>query len=196
MKKTLSLVSGIILMCIVFVSCDKDDETPGIFNHMKYDSVKYPLKTALLQYFGKTANNHYEFDFYALSPTITVYDESGKVDSAAGVGEVVYIKLFSEDAEGLKPGTYLYDNANTQAAGTFSLGLFAINYDIGLDNGENVHILKSGKVGVKKIGNTYKIGFMGVDQYDKEIVGYYIGPVGVYDHSQPSFARTKKSFFF
>lgn len=167
----------VLIALALLISCNKDKDT-GPTNSVAFEGESYALDKGYLENHGLVpdANALYSFDLWLVSNGIVVTEAD-----ISGVGNMVYIALFSGSKDELTPGTYTF--TNTQASPfTFYFTLIGLDYDVANKIGLNFALV-GGTVIVANDGTNYEITLNGVLVNGKSVTAYYKGPLTLFDYT-------------
>ena len=113
------------------------------------------MQTGYLEYYGKVPGSaSYNMDLTLLSSGFTVHETNGQIDSVSGIGNIVYLEVFTEDTI-IDSRTYTFDPEETHEAGTFDRGAVGLNLNVLTYEGEFL-AFSSGSFKINKKADTVR----------------------------------------
>ncbi|MFW5793493.1 MAG: hypothetical protein ACOCWC_04345 [Bacteroidota bacterium] len=178
------LLSGVLIVSILFVGCDKDDDNTNKKNYLKIGDKEYDLSAGILLNYGLDDDNSwyygYNNDLLLYSPGLSLIEEDDDWD-LTGKGHLVYFEMFSNSGNSLNNGDYTFSSTEPHPIGTFDVGEYIINYDPENDDYEEEVDIQDGKVSVSKSENEYSITINCTDENGIKITGFYKGTLHYFD---------------
>lgn len=182
MKKYFKLLLAVSLVSgLAFTSCKKDekkdDEPKTTANSATYDGTTFTLASSWVQNYGAvgSANN---IDLSLIGDGITVTSDT----SVSGIGNVLYLEIFTTGSNFLTTGTYTF-NENSIDAGAFN-GKFSINYNGATDEAQDQFLISSGTLQVTAhSANNISVAFSGNLSNGKTLTANFTGSFRYSDYS-------------
>jgi hypothetical protein len=173
---------GLSLTFIMMLAgCKKDSNDDVSTNAIKFDNKEYILASGYLEYYGKvTGRASYNMDLTILSSGFTVHETSGQIDSVSGIGNILYLEIFTADST-IDSQTYTFDPAETHEAGTFDHGAVGLNLDVMTYEGE-FFAIASGSFKINKKADDYEVTLNCRNNAGKDITAYFKGPMKYYNY--------------
>lgn len=183
----MKIITGILILSLILVSCKKDKDKDTVTNYFVVDGTKYAVSFGTLENYGTDPGYYegYNLDLYLITSGIDV-DASGVW---TGTGKALYFEMFSTSATYLTSGEYTYDLiSDVPPTFTFDFSDYCLSWT----TGDNTWIyLVSGTVTVTRSGSNYTIDLTGgVNQNGKTVTAHFTGPLQYLDSSKKS-AKTK-----
>ena len=113
MKNIIKLVTGVLLVSTLLISCNKDDDNKtGTKNYLKIGDTEYDLSAGILENYGIDNDNSW---YYGYNTNITLYseglslqkDEEGDWD-LIGKGHGISFEMFSTAGNSLDNEDYVF----------------------------------------------------------------------------------------
>lgn len=186
MNRNIQKISTLFLASVLLFGCSKsddDDVEPAANNSFIINDQEYALDAGLIENYGETDLDVYDFDITLYSSAVTVVEEDGEYYELAGEGNALYFDFASSTESDLAPGTYTYSDA--YEVGTFAVGAAVADADFGSESGTG-YFVESGTVTVEKDGDTYKITFDVTLDTGDNMTGSYSGLLKLYDYTSVS----------
>jgi hypothetical protein len=187
MKNLLKIFPGILILCLMLVSCKKDKNE--ITSYFKINDITYELSRGTLENYGTDDwYDGYNFDLTLISDGINgdnYYDWTGS-------GKAIYFEMFSSSYTNLSDGEYEYDDvSDIPPTFTFDYSDFSTNW---IDTA-TIHTwipLVSGVVSIVRDGDTYSITLTGgEDVYGSTVTAKYTGTLKYLDYTSKKSAKTR-----
>ena len=188
MKANIYTFTVLIVTILTIAGCKKDSKDESAKNSLKVDGTEYTMSKGLLVNYGDY-NATYSMALYLLSSGLTVHELDGLPDSISGTGNIIVFEINTTGTDKLAPGDYTYSNLYT--AGTFSYGIYMLNWNSTQNPDPDLTELKAGTVKIISSGATYELSFTGTDINDKAVSGYYKGALKYYTDFKKSGGVTK-----
>ncbi|WP_341226473.1 hypothetical protein [uncultured Arcticibacterium sp.] len=183
MNRNIQKISTLFFASVLLFSCsksDSDDVEPATKNAFVISDQEFALDAGLIENYGETDEDVYDFDITLYSSSVTVVEEDGEYYELAGEGNAVYLDFSSSSASDLTPGTYSYSEG--YEAGTFAVGVAISNANFASGIGTD-YFVESGSVTVDKDGDTYTITFDVTLDSGEKMTGSYTGVLKLYDYT-------------
>lgn len=182
MKKYFKLLLAVSLLSgLAFTSCKKDekkdDEPKTTANSATYDGSSFKLASSWVQNYGSvgSANN---IDLFLIGDGITITSDT----SATGIGNVLYLEIFTSGSDFLSTGTYTYNETSINA-GAFN-GEFSLNINTATDESEDEFMISSGTLEVTAhTTNNITVSFNGTLSNGKTLTATFSGSFRYTDYS-------------
>jgi hypothetical protein len=168
MKKLNFALLSFLFISLMIAGCKKDDDE--IVSYLQVNKDMYTLSHGNIEYFGKY-NDAYYYAFDLLSSGLTM-DEHGEWHNS---GEGIWIKLISNENDGIATGIYDVSSVNEPFSITNIVYCPAFSDKINNDMID----LQSGTVSVERNGKNYKIILLGKDKYGKGIKAEFSGKLEI-----------------
>jgi hypothetical protein len=163
----LALLAGLTL-----TGCSKESDDPT--NQLTVGKSKVEIKNFALYLTGQNANG-YSYYFELVSDGISFQKGGGFL----GAGSYLEFSVISSEIDGIASGDYVYDEAGTYPALTYSLARHCLDWK---EAGSNLYTnITSGTLSVTRDNSNYQISFSGVDADGKKVTAYYKGNSIFYD---------------
>jgi hypothetical protein len=175
MKNIAKMITLVIMLGIVTISCNKDDEEPNPVksNTFTIDGTEYSLSAGFTEEYGGDATTGYNFDLIVHSSGLTA-----TADGVTGQGEALYFELWSTSSTGLAAGTYTA--AISEVPNTFTIGEAYINLNASTFSSDEYYEVTAGSVSISISGSTYTINFDLTLEGGKKLTGNYTGTLAAY----------------
>lgn len=169
-----------VVVSLLSAGCKKDAKEDK--NYFGFGESEYLIGSAFTFYMGKLAENDYGKELYLVSEGITFYDKNGIIDSVAGKGNYLVLRIFNTDSVGIAPGDYLFNNSMDDfPAGTFGMeSVLVKNFDTSNpDSSEEIRIT-GGQITIARSESSYEISFDLETEANITIKGIYKGKLKEY----------------
>ena len=199
MKNLFKPLIAVLVISLFIAGCKKDKEEETVKNYFNYNGSEYILSQGFLENYGKYEDEGYNIDLTLLSSDFTIHEGSGDIDSISGKGDILLFEIYTSLPNKLDVKDYIYDAAETGAAGTFDWGIIGMDLDMATATGTAFEIT-AGKVSITSNGSTYEIT-INCTANGKNITGYYKGSLKYYNYdkkkkSEERFLKNKSIFRF
>jgi hypothetical protein len=184
MKNLTKITLFILLINLIFLSCEEDSNNANKENYLKIDEEKYNLSTGLLVDGGpyRDAMEDYKYEGFGFVLTLVSSGIDYQGDKIfAGEGQVIELDLFSSIEGKLSEGSYVYEDTKPYPKETYSRGVvispwsFDINSVEEEENYEYEVIELRGDVEVQRNDDEYTININCKDSEGKTIKAHYSG---------------------
>jgi hypothetical protein len=179
--KTRMTILSLLVITVIFAltSCKKDDKSTKQGDYFTYDSKDYELSSGIIEYYGAGSGNGYNFDVTLYSSGISWNTTDMLLE---GTGNLATFEMYSSSSSDLANGNYTFDSQNIENQGTFSTGIFGLEFNVTNFTGTIVSI-SSGTVTVQKTDSNYELTINCKTTDNKTIEGHFNGPLTLIDYS-------------
>ncbi len=178
----------LLVICIVLISCDKDDQDSSANkNFLKVDDIEYDLSAGIIENYGIDVGNNWHFGYntdlllYSKNLSFQMDEDEWEL---IGNGQAVYFEMFSTTALSLDNTDYLYTSSEPCQIGTFDDADYIINYESDDESELDSQGIANGSVKVSKSGSTYSITINCTSKNGKNVTGFYKGALHYVDSSE------------
>lgn len=172
-------------------SCRKDSIEDARKNAIGYDNKEYGLSEGYIEYYGRIpGKGSYNLDLTLLSSGFTLYEANGVIDSVSGIGNIVYLEVFTADTFfDSKP--YTFDPEESHEAGTFDRAAVGLNLNVNTYEGEFLTIA-SGSFKINRETDLYEVTLNCRNETGKAITAYFKGTMKYYNYEDVFLKNTAR----
>jgi hypothetical protein len=176
-------LSMLLLFAVVIMTagCKKDDDGgTSDSNYLEYKGERFSLSKGYVEDYGDLGGGVFDLDITLVSSSIDIVVIDDEVDELTGTGNLIYIDFRSSVAKAVASGDYTY--SASEDAETFIFGIAGVNYNVTLEEGEELFVT-GGTIKVVRSGNNYELDFdLQVNGADP-LKGKFKGSLAYYDYS-------------
>jgi hypothetical protein len=188
MKNLMKILTGILVLSLILVSCKKDKDKDTVSNYFKVNETTYKMSEGILENWGTSESYEgYNLDLTLISDGISIDAD----DNWSGSGKAIYFEMYSTSSTYLPSGAYDYDD-ETSPSPTFSFDWSFYVLDLVLPDEGTMHEIISGTVTIVRDGSTYEITITGCeDGSGNTITAHFSGTLTYFDLSDNKSTKNK-----
>lgn len=169
MKKTIGLLTIVLLCSVLFSGCKKDKDQPEP-NYLKIGETTYDV-SANINYCYPNAKVIVGIEMNFVGPNIDITEDQNGVPAWDGTDITAYFNIVSSEPAKIDAGTYTFSDSGEEF--TFNYGDYCLSYT---RNQTNTYVLLSeGTITVSVDGDIYDFTFEGKDETGENVKLHYQG---------------------